>query len=319
MSEPVFLVNPASGNGSTGRDWAKIEETARQVGLAGEARFSRAPGEMIDLAARAADQGAELLVVIGGDGTVNEAVNGVLRSRRDSIELAVVPRGTGDDFARTFRIPTELGAALALAARGAAKPVDAGHARFETDQGPTERYFANFAGAGISGAIARRGAATSRRLGARAAYMWATVTVFARWQSVRMTVAADAEQREGRMYEVLVCNGAYAAGGMRVAPDAVPDDSLLDAVLIGDVTKPEFLTTFPKIYRGTHVGHPKVEVLRARTVAVDADVSLPVVLDGEQPGTTPARFEVVPGALRLRVPPAPPVGSDGRTSRARTS
>ena len=117
-----------------------------------------------------------------------------------------------------------------------------------------------------------------------------------------MKVGLEDDRREGPMYEVLVANGAYAAGGMRVAPDAVPDDGLFDVVMIGDVTKAEFLTTFPKIYRGTHVGHPKVEVVRARAVSVDAAVPLPVVLDGEQPGTTPATFEVLPSALRLRVP-----------------
>ena len=242
------------------------------------------------------------MVVVGGDGTVNEAVNGLLQSGRDGVELAVVPRGTGDDFARTFGIPTKLEEALAVAAGGEARPVDAGRATFRSDGEPAERYFANFAGAGISGAIARRGAATSRRLGARAAYMWATVTVFARWSSVPMRIELDDQHRHGNMFEVLICNGAYAAGGMRVAPDATTDDGLFDTVLIGDITKPDFVTTFPKIYKGTHVGHPKIEVVRARTVTVDADRPLPVVLDGEQPGTTPARFEIVPGVLRVRMP-----------------
>jgi YegS/Rv2252/BmrU family lipid kinase len=256
------------------------------------------------LAREAAVGGATLVVAVGGDGTVNEAVNGLLGLEpRRRPDLAVLPRGTGDDFARTFRIPTALDRALRIAADGSARVIDAGVARYTRwDGSPEERYFANFAGAGISGAIAIRGAATSRRFGARAAYFWATVAVFARWQSVEMTVAAAAEERRGAMYELFVANGAYAAGGMRVAPDAAPDDGLLDVVLIGDFTKPEFLATFPKIYRGTHVAHPKIEVLRAESVTVEAATPLPVVLDGEQPGTTPATFEVVPQALRLRVP-----------------
>jgi diacylglycerol kinase (ATP) len=235
---------------------------------------------------------------------VNEAVNGLLAVESGSRpELAVLPRGTGDDFARTLRIPTALDRALTVATTGATRTVDAGRARFSAwDGAPGERYFANFAGAGISGAIALRGAATSRRLGARAAYFWATIAVFARWKSVEMTVDTGAERLQGPLYEVLVANGAYAAGGMRVAPDAAPDDGLLDVVVIGDVTKPEFLTTFPKIYRGTHVAHPKVTVLRASSVSVEAETPLPIVLDGEQPGTTPATFEVVPKALRMRVP-----------------
>jgi len=244
------------------------------------------------------------VVVVGGDGTVNEAVNGLLAVEEPHRpELALLPGGTGDDFARTFRIPAALDAALRVATEGAPHAVDAGRASFVSwDGSPGERYFANFAGAGISGAIALRGAATSRRLGARAAYFWATLAVFARWRSVEMRLTAGDERRWGPMYEVLVANGAYAAGGMRVAPGAAADDGLLDVVIIGDVTKAEFLTTFPKIYRGSHVRHPKIAVLRASSVSIDAATPLPVVLDGELPGTTPAAFEVLPGALRLRVP-----------------
>ena len=265
--------------------------------------MSAAPGRVTELTQQAAGSGASLLVVVGGDGTVNEAVNGLAAAGAGSPELALVPCGTGDDFARTFEIPRRLEQALEVAAHGKTRPVDVGRARFRGHDGSdAERYFANFAGAGISGAIARRGAVTSRRLGARAAYFWATVVVFARWKSVLMTIEADGDRREGLMYEVIVANGAYAAGGMRIAPDAAPDDALFDVVIIGDVTKPDFLTTFPKIYRGTHVGHPKVEVLRAREVSVQAAEQLPVVLDGEQPGTTPVQFEIVPRALKLRAP-----------------
>jgi diacylglycerol kinase (ATP) len=259
---------------------------------------------MSDLAQQAAERGASLVVVVGGDGTVNEAVNGLMAvEEAHRPELAILPRGTGDDLARTFGLPTAVDVAAGVAAHGAVRPIDAGRAEFTGWDGSRgERYFANFAGAGISGAIALRGAVTSRRLGARAAYFWATVAVFVRWQSVEVTVVAGEETFRGLMYEVLVANGAYAAGGMRVAPDAAADDALFDIVLIADFTKPEFITTFPKIYRGTHVAHPKVTVLRAPAVSVEAAVRLPVVLDGEQPGTTPARFEILPGALRLRVP-----------------
>ena len=294
----VFVVNPASGNGAAGKRWPQTRELAAWRGLEGEALLTQAPGHAVELARRAVDDGARVVVAVGGDGTINEIVNGLLESQSSEVELAVVPQGTGDDFARTFGIPTKLELAVAAAATGRARSVDVGRASFVGG----ERYFANFAGAGISGAIARRGARTSRRLGAKAAYMWATATVFVGWSSVPMRIDLDGETREGAMYEVVVSNGKYAAGGMKIAPDARPDDGHFDAVLIGDVSKADFVTTFPKIYRGRHTTHPKVDIVRAKTVAVDASEPLPVVLDGEQPGTTPARFEVVPGALRLRVP-----------------
>jgi YegS/Rv2252/BmrU family lipid kinase len=304
----VFLVNPAAANGSTGRRWPNLREEARAAGLEGEAHLSQRPGHLVELAAAAALDGAGTLVVVGGDGTVNEAVNGLMLSGRAAeTALAVIPRGTGRDFARSLRIPRRTGAALRTALGGDLRAADVGRARYTAPDGSrAEAYFANFAGAGISGAIARRADASSKAMGGRMSFLVATVTVFSRWQAVAMTATVGEERRSGPMFEVLAMNGDYTAGGMWAAPHARPDDGLLDVVLIGDVTKADFLRTFPKIYRGRHLSHPKIELLRGPAVSVESNHPLPVVLDGEQPGTTPAEFEVLPGAIRVRVPTSNP-------------
>jgi diacylglycerol kinase (ATP) len=270
----------------------------------GDALMSEAPGHLAELAARAVADGARLLVVVGGDGTVHETVNGLLAMDHPlDVELAVLPRGTGKDFVRSLRIPSDLDDALEVARSGSPRLVDAGRARFKAwDGSDGEAFFANFAGAGISGAIARRANDTSKALGGRLSFFRATIAVFFGWKSVVVHAEVDGTTRAGPMFEVLAMNGDYAAGGMWVTPDAEPDDALFDVLLIGDVTKTDFVRTFPKIYRGKHLSHPKIEVLRGRTVHVDAALPLPIVLDGEQPGTTPARFEIVPQALRVRVP-----------------
>jgi diacylglycerol kinase (ATP) len=300
----VFLVNPASANGSTGRRWPEIARAAAAQGLAGDALISEAPGHLAELAARAAAGGARTLVVVGGDGSVHETVNGLVGADGGAeVELAVLPRGTGKDFVRSLRIPPDLRAAIAVARDGRVRTVDVGRARFVASDGSgAEAYFANFAGAGISGAIARRANASSKAAGGRVSFLVATVAVFARWKSATVSADVDGTRRAGQMFEVLAMNGDYAAGGMWVTPEAEPDDGRLDVLLIGDVTKADFIRTFPKIYRGKHLAHPKIEVLRGGAVDVDSDVPLPIVLDGEQPGTTPARFEIVPAALRVRVP-----------------
>jgi diacylglycerol kinase (ATP) len=275
--------------------------------LTGDALISEQPLHLTELARGAAEAGAKVLVVVGGDGSVHEVVNGIVASGCADVELAVLPRGTGKDFVRSLRIPRDLGAALAVAKEGRTRAVDVGRAEFVGwDGSPAVSYFANFAGAGISGAIARRANRSSKAAGGRLSFFWATVAVFAGWKSAAMTADVDGVHRSGRMFEVLAMNGDYAAGGMWVTPEAEPDDGRLDVLLIGDVTKADFVRTFPKIYRGKHLNHPKIEVLRGRAVDVDADVPLPIVLDGEQPGTTPARFEVVPDALRVRVPATDP-------------
>jgi YegS/Rv2252/BmrU family lipid kinase len=254
------------------------------------------------LALEAAAGGASLLVAVGGDGTINEVVNGLVLV--PGTELAVLPRGTGGDFVRTFGIPSKIEDAARVAVSGRARTIDAGRAAYRSWQGEEETaHFANIASAGMSGAVAQRtNEATSAPLGGKAAYLWSTVAVFVRWRNAEITVTVDGETRSGPMFDVIVANCRYLGGGMKMVPDAEPDDGLLDVLLIGDVSKLDLVTTMPKIYRGTHLPHPKAELLRGAIVTVEAPEPLPVELDGEQPGTTPVRFEVVPGALRLRVP-----------------
>ena len=238
---------------------------------------------------------------MGGDGSVNEVVNGVAGD--DSVEIAVIPRGTGWDFARTFGIPRDLDAAVEIALSGDVRTIDLGLVSYRTWSGAEARaHFANVASAGISGAIAQRANETSKALGGKISYYWATLAVFARWQTGEMRISVDDEIRGGKMIDALVANGRYLGGGMMMLPEAEPDDGVFDVLLIGDVTKRDLMFTLPKSYRGNHLPHPRLEVLRGRVVTVDADEPLPIEIDGEQPGTTPARFEIVPQALRLRVP-----------------
>jgi diacylglycerol kinase (ATP) len=231
---------------------------------------------------------------------VNEVVQGL--AGREGVELAVIPRGTGWDFVRTYGIPRRFNDAVTVARDGKSRPIDLGRARYRSWDGTeAESYFANIASAGMSGAIAKRANETSKALGGKVSYLWATLAVFARWRNDVVEVTVDGEQRRGRMHDVIVANGRYLGGGMMICPEAEPDDGLFDVLLIGDLTKRDLMLTLPKTYRGTHLPHPKAEVLRGARVEVDAAEPLPIELDGEQPGTTPVRFEIVPQALRLRV------------------
>jgi diacylglycerol kinase (ATP) len=301
LTTTVFLVNPASAGGSTGKRWPELARRASALGLTGDALLSEAPGHLTALAQEAVRDGAQRLVLVGGDGSVNEVVNGI--AGVEGVELAVVPRGTGWDFVRTFGIPRDLEAAVDVAMNGRVREIDVGLVTFRTWAGDeTRSHFANVASAGISGAIAQRANETSKRLGGKISYYWATLAVFARWKTGEMRISVDEKTRAGRIIDALVANGRYLGGGMKMLPQAEPDDGLFDVLVIGDVTKRDLAFTLPKAYRGTHLPHPRLEVLRGRVVTVDADEPLPIELDGEQPGTTPARFEVVPRALRLRVP-----------------
>ena len=291
----AFLVNPASGNGATGRRWPKLRDRAAELGLAGDVFLSERAGHLTELA-RTAAADHDLLVVVGGDGTLNEVVNGAAGGRA---ALAVLPSGTGQDFGRTYGIPTRFDDAVGVALHGETATIDLGRVTYAGG----ERLFANVGSVGMSGAVARRANAMSKALGGRTTFYYALVREFVRWQNTEVTVAFDGGERRGRMHDVIVANGQWHGGGMWLAPEASFDDGLFDVVVIGDVSKLDFVSTSPKLYRGGHVHHPRVEVIRSATVSVDAAEPLPLEVEGEPVGTTPARFEVVPGALRVRVPP----------------
>ena len=274
---------------------------AARRGLDGDALISERPGQLTTLAADAVAGGATRLVVVGGDGSVNEVVNGIADAH--GVELAVIPRGTGWDFVRTFDIPRNLDAAVDVALTGSVREIDLGAVTYRTWGGEDARsIFANVASAGISGAIAQRANESSKALGGKVSYYWATLAVFVGWQTGEMRVTVDGESRNGKMIDAVVCNGRYLGGGMMMCPEAEPDDGVFDVLLIGDVTKRDLLLVLPKTYKGNHLPHPRLELLRGKVVTVESAEPLPIELDGEQPGTTPARFEVLPRVLRLRVP-----------------
>jgi diacylglycerol kinase (ATP) len=258
--------------------------------------LSEFPGNLAQAARDAQDS---LLVVFGGDGTVNEVVNGVAGT---GAELAVLPGGTGQDFGRTHGIPSSFDDAVRVAIDGETRTIDLGRVECE---GGTSRFFANVASAGMSGAVARRANGMTKRFGGRATFFYALTREFVAWQNTNVVLEFDDDvRREGPLHDVIVANGRFHGGGMKLAPDAKQDDGLFDVVTIGDVTKLDFVTTAPKLYSGRYLSHQRVELLRSATVSVSAAEPLPLEADGETVGTTPARFEVVPAALRLRVPAA---------------
>ncbi len=240
-------------------------------------------------------------MAVGGDGTVNEVVNGLVAADGRA-ELAVIPRGTGVDFVRTFEIPTKLDDAFSVILAGRSRSIDVGRATYRSWSGETEtRYFANVASAGMSGAIAKRVNESKSRL-AKASYFFATFSVFARWQTGEVRVSVDDEIRGGRMRDVVIANCRYFGGGMMICPDAEPDDGVLDALLIGDITKTDLALTLaedlprhaPAASEGGAAARDGRQRRRTRAAADPA---------GRRAARDdPVRFEVVPQALRLRVP-----------------
>jgi diacylglycerol kinase (ATP) len=308
MSErPLVVVNPAARNGAVGRQWEGLASRLAELGIDVDTAHTQRPGHATELVRSALrSSGPRLVVAVGGDGTVNEVVNGFFEDGSavaPDAELAVVPIGTGRDGVRTYGIPGKPERALLLLADGATRTIDLGRATYTAHAGGEEsRLFLNIASCGLSGAVAERANRTSKRLGGTPAFLWATIATFAGWRNVPFTITIDGEQRELVANNTIVANGRYFGGGMHIAPGAKSDDGLLDAIVFGDVGRLDLALNMHRLYRGTILRHRKASHRLARDVLVQPARALPIEIDGEQPGVTPVRFEVVPAALRLRVP-----------------
>jgi diacylglycerol kinase (ATP) len=301
-----MVVNPASDNGRTARRWPQIARAAAARGLDLDVRPTEAAGHATELTRAALNEGAGLIVAVGGDGTVSEVANGFFdggAAVRPDVELAIVPRGSGCDFVKTFGIPKQVERAAAVAAGGEVRTVDLGRVRFTGWDGrPAERIFCNVASAGLTGVAADRVNRSGKPLGATVAFAWGTIVTFVAYRNSRFRVRIDERDLDQVCNNVIVANCRFYASGMKIMPMADPGDGLLDVLVWGDVGKADLALTLHKLYRGTHIGHPKADISRARRITVEPEDPLPIEADGETPGVTPATFEVVPAALRLRVP-----------------
>jgi diacylglycerol kinase (ATP) len=306
----AIIVNPASAGGRTARRWAAVAQRAADLGLDPDVRLTAGSCDATAFTRAALAAGATTVIAVGGDGTVSEVVNGFFADGAPlspAAELVVAASGTGADVPRTFALPDGLAAAADLARSGDVRVVDVGRVRCAGRGGGEDtRLFLNVASAGMTGLVADRVNRSPKRLGGTVAFAWGTVATFVGHRNSRFVVEADGERRDLVANNVIVANCRYFAGGMHIAPGAAPDDGLFDVLVIGDISKVDLARNMHKLYRGTHIGHPRVEVLRARRVRVEPETPLPIEADGELPGLTPAEFEVVPRALRLRVPAARP-------------
>jgi YegS/Rv2252/BmrU family lipid kinase len=303
------IVNPRSQGGQTERRWGALADTIRQYFGPFEYRFTRGPGDGATQARAALEEGFEMVVAMGGDGTISEVADGFIREgrplREDAV-LGVLPAGTGGDFRRTLGVPPVLPeAAAALRGRKTAA-IDLGRLEYVgRDGAPAARHFINVASFGIGGLIDELVNAGSKALGGRLSFLFATLRAQARWHNQRVRLRFDGGADEERViHNVAVANGRYFGGGMMIAPDARVDDGKFDVVTLGDLSRYEVLTQGPRIYKGTHVSLDKVKVRRAELLEADPADGEPVLLDvdGEAPGRLPARFRLLPRAIRMKVP-----------------
>jgi YegS/Rv2252/BmrU family lipid kinase len=300
----VLILNPQSGNGSTGREWPGIYAMAKERLGNFETLMTTRPGEATLLTRQSLQDGADRIVCIGGDGTLNEVVNGFLNDgvpvNKDAA-LGFIPNGTGCDFVRTVSIPKSVEHSLDLIANGSARTIDLGRVHYRDKQGNTAiRYFHNITSFGLGGEVVDRVNRTSKALGPFICFLWSTLLsllLFGK-KNIRYTID-DGPEQQATCWNIAIANGRYHGGGMMVAPDALVDDGLFHITVIGDLNLMQVFRHLPKLYTGKIASIKQVTITTGRKFSAWSNQRVLIDMDGEQPGYLPAAIDIVPAALKV--------------------
>jgi diacylglycerol kinase (ATP) len=287
------ILNPSAGSAADLDDI--VAKISRLRGV--EIRLTTKPGSAARIAKTALAKGRRLIIAAGGDGTLNEVINGIGENLGDAA-VGLIPLGTGNDFARTIGVPADIEQALELIRAGETRPVDL--VRVTSDE---VRYFVNVSAGGFSGLVNEKLTPQMKKTWGPLAYLRSAAAALPELRAYQTTLAFDnAESLRIELYNVVVANGRYVAGGTLIAPDASIDDGLLDIVLIPKRPAAELAVLAAQVALGTHLTSDAIVFRRAAKLTVNSKPGMWFNVDGELVGNEPARFEILPGALRFVAP-----------------
>jgi YegS/Rv2252/BmrU family lipid kinase len=288
-----IVVNPASGSGRAARFQPRLEASLGRAGVAFEISASAAPGDAERLTARAAADGYRRLLAVGGDGTLNELINGLISAGIPTTDflVAAAAGGTGNDWSRAMEFPDDADRLAACMLRGSTRRADLGIAENALGR---QSAFHNVAGAGLDAEVIGR---TPRRGPRALAYLAGLARTLATYRPPAFEVVADGRVTQGRYLLTLASIGPRCGGGMRLTPGAVMDDGWLELLTLDPLTLTGALGRLPRLFDGRLAGDPAFHVTRCRTATIAADPPCGVELDGQLFGTTPVKLSILPGGL----------------------
>jgi YegS/Rv2252/BmrU family lipid kinase len=310
---PIIIVNPNSAGGSTRDRWSQIASDLRSHFGPFRVALTKKQGDGTELAKKFIESGTGFIIACGGDGTINEVANGILQTGRD-VELGIMPAGTGGDFRRTIGLASSPREAARQLREGKTKLIDVGKVTFLDHQGnPASRFFLNVASIGLSASI-------NKRVKQKGDFQWipsevirgktkfALSTLEEILEKEFKTVAVKIDKREEKTLNTInfcVCNARFFGGGMKIAPQAKLNDGYFNLVNIGDLNTGKILLNGYKLYNGTHMDLSEVKSKLVKRIEIrpqNENEVINIETDGELPGKLPATFEIIPKALKIRVP-----------------
>ena len=303
LEDWLVIVNPNAGNGKGKKDWAEISDLLKNKGLHFTVKFTERKGHAIHLSVEGIETGYRKIITVGGDGTLNEVVNGVFLSKvcpTTDISLALIPVGTGNDWGRMFGIPLNHEKAIDIIADNKVLLHDIGLVSYFEGSEKKERYFINIAGMGFESVVVKR---TNHQKdnghGGKLIYFYNLLMSLISYKNTRAKIIVDDETIEADVFSLNVGNGRYCGGGMRQTPRAVPDDGLLDLTIINGMGKFEIIRNLKILYDGTILRHPKIEGYKFKNIKVTSDSVIFTEADGESLGQTPVEFNIIPEGIKI--------------------
>ncbi len=297
------IVNPTSGNGRGAKDWPLIREMLHQAGITFEYQLTQKPYQGLELAGKALKEGYRKLLIVGGDGTMNEAVNAVHRTGNiENVTLGIIPIGTGNDWCRTMGIPHQYGKAVEILCSGKTFHQDIGYLTFS--DGKPGRCFINIAGIGFDARVVQTVQKKRLKSGSvsSVSYLWYMLRQLIGTQSVDAELLLGEQTVSKPLFTLAAAICRYNGGGMKQAPDAIPDDGLLDITFVTSIAAIKVLLNLPKLYSGSFVKLKEVFQYRTPRIVVETAEPVPVETDGELAGQTPVQIHILPEKLRVIAP-----------------
>jgi len=302
-NEWFVIVNPNAGRRKGEKDWLEIARLLTEAGLEFTSVFTDCPNHAVKLSRKYIDAGFRKILVVGGDGTLNEVINGVFMQHTyapDEITIAMIPVGTGNDWGRSFNIPSDYKQAIDVIVRGKTFRQDVGKVIYTANEKPHTRYFVNMAGMGFDAMVAEKtNKQKAEGKGGPLSYLLNLFTSLIAYKSITTNILIDNKPVNEDVFSMSIAICQYNGGGMKQAPGAVPDDGLFDITIITRVTRMTVLRNVAKLYDGTFVRLNQVKQYRGQIIKIDSNPALFLETDGESLGHTPMTFEIMPRCITI--------------------
>ncbi len=303
FSEYLVIVNPNAGKGKGIKDWERISQLFRKNNIPFISELTREKGHGIELARNGIASGFRKIISVGGDGTLNEIVNGAFSQdscNPSEITLGMIPVGTGNDWGRMFGIPMMYEGSIQVIKENKVMSHDVGLITYHNGSEKETRYFLNIAGLGFEAAVVKKtNSKKQKSRSIKTLYFLSLLTSLAFYRNTMAEITIDGTTTKCKVFSINVGNGRYCGGGMRQTPDALPDDGLLDITVIKSMSKLEIIKDLQMLYDGTILSHPKVDGYRSNNLHVISDPVLYAEADGESLGHTPAEFSIIPSGIKI--------------------